>query len=99
MRDPAREPADRLQPLRLPQLRLEPIVLLLSSLSVRDIEQEALREERPPLLVLDDRRLVSHPDDAPVACDEPVVAAERLAAGVRNLGGGEDTVSVVGMQD
>src|SRR5205085_6828710 len=52
---------------------------LFGPLALRDVERDALQEEWPAALVLDQARLAAHPHDPAVAGEEAALGPERAA--------------------
>ena len=63
-----------------------------------DVEQIALREELPPVRVLDDQALVLNPDRPSVAGDQPVFGLERLRGLVAVRDEREDSIAIIRME-
>ena len=63
------------------------------------VQEVALREERPPLLVADDQALVLDPDNGPVGADQAVVGAEGCTGVVAVVDKLEDALAIVGVQE
>jgi hypothetical protein len=72
--------------------------LLLGFALARDVEEVTLQVERALLLVDDDHALVSEPDDAAVAGDQPVFETERLVRLVRVLVGRQHALAILRVQ-
>ena len=64
----------------------------------RDVEQVALREELPPVRVLDDQALVLNPDRPSVAGDQPVFGLELLRRLVAVRDEREDSIAIIRME-
>ena len=66
-----------------------------ASAALADVEQVALDVERAAVVVAHGHGLVVHPDDAPVAREHPVLAAQRPRAGGGGGDLGRDALAVV----
>ena len=71
---------------------------LLRPLALRDVERDALQEERPAALVLDQPRLAAHPHDPAVAGEEAALGAERAAGATAARELRDPERAVVGMK-
>jgi hypothetical protein len=95
VRDAAGEASERVELLRVPELGLEPRAILLGALALGDVDQEPLHPACTAVQLVEEVRLVVHPDDAAVAGDVAVLLAERLAGGAEALRRLDDPLEVV----
>src|SRR5919112_443219 len=84
--------------LRLGQALLALPELLLGLLALGDVEEDSLPVQGLPLLILYEDGLLAHPHYGPVLGEETVLLAERLSANLQTVVGGQDPLTVVGVE-
>ena len=70
---------------------------LFRPLALRDIEGDALQEQRPPALVLDEARLTADPHDTSVPGEEAALGPERPARPAAACELGDPELTVLGV--